>query len=68
MLLFVLLQGSAQGRTYLSLPKKESLCMWGTENEGKSLIPRSNLTAPTTVDLWGRVNNTDVLNILDHDG
>ena len=43
--------------------------MWATENEGKSLIPRSNLTALTTVDLWeDLVNNTDVLHILDHDG
>ena len=43
--------------------------MWGTENEGKSLIPQSNLTALTTVDLWeDLVYNTDVLDILDHDG
>jgi hypothetical protein len=43
--------------------------MWGTENERKSLIPRSTPTALTTVDLWADlVNNTDVLDILDHDG
>ena len=68
-LLFVLHRGNVQRRTYLSLPEKESLCMWVTENEEKLRILRSNLAALTTADLGEvPVKNTDGLDILGHDG